>query len=136
MLHELFEEHYPSFAPEELLSPDGLILFESGTLPMQVVFLNMLQGLRNIVGRPFLINHGEHKRRGFRSKRENDAVGGKFAHPLGIAADVTVKGLSPKEFGEVAKDFGFSGIGVYNTFTHIDIRNFLGFKSAYWRVNR
>jgi hypothetical protein len=40
----------------------------------------------------------------------------------GKAADIVVKGHTPKEVAQYAESLGMKGIGVYKTFTHIDTR--------------
>lgn len=84
-----------------------------------------LQKLRNHFGKPVIINSG------YRCAPHNRNVGGAAAsqHLFGKAADIVVKGVSPEEVARVASSIGFTGIGVYNTFTHVDIRA----KKARWR---
>jgi len=64
---------------------------------------------------------------GYRSPEYNANVGGakKSQHMLGNATDIVQTGLTTqqrKDFIQAAIDNGFTAIGVYNTFTHIDIR--------------
>ncbi len=62
----------------------------------------------------------------FRCVEHNKDVGGKpkSKHALGKAADIVVKGISPKEvYDFLVQTFPNSyGIGRYETFTHIDVR--------------
>ena len=57
----------------------------------------------------------------------NKKVGGAMysQHLYGTAADITVKGITPKAVAAYAETLmsKTGGIGIYNTFTHIDIRN-------------
>ncbi len=83
-----------------------------------------LQVLRDYFGVPISINSG------YRSPARNKAVGGvpNSQHVKGMAADIVVKGKSPKEVataifklqneGKMKK----GGVGLYNTFVHYDIR--------------
>jgi uncharacterized protein YcbK (DUF882 family) len=61
---------------------------------------------------------------GWRSKRVNDLAGGANAsfHLSGMAADITVKGLTPKEVQNMLEKTWPGGLGYGATFTHLDIR--------------
>ena len=82
-----------------------------------------LQVLRDDVGRLDLTN-------AYRCKFHNADVGGSVnsQHLKGKAADIKSKTLSPNEIAVRKNDlmknesFKLGGIGIYNTFTHIDIR--------------
>jgi uncharacterized protein YcbK (DUF882 family) len=124
-LKAIFAVRWPDFQPEEVLSPDGLkLVHNQGVFPLQFSALDKLQAFREHLKKPLKINHGNLKKRGWRSVQENyDLNRYKFSfHVAGIAFDVTVDGVSPEEVKEEALKIGFSGVGVYNTFTHIDCR--------------
>ena len=82
-----------------------------------------LQIIRDEVGRIDLTN-------AYRCKEHNADVGGATGsqHLVGKAADIKSKSLSPNEMSKIVDDlmkiekFKMGGIGVYNTFTHVDIR--------------
>ena len=84
-----------------------------------------LQGLRDEVGRIDLTN-------AYRCKEHNADVGGSVnsQHLLGKAADIKSKKLKPSEIADHVNDmmksetFKMGGIGIYNTFTHVDIRDY------------
>jgi len=64
---------------------------------------------------------------GYRSPEYNARVGGarNSQHVQGNAVDVVQRGLSiaqRQQFIQAAIDNGFTAIGIYNTFTHVDIR--------------
>ena len=63
---------------------------------------------------------------GYRTASYNQKVGGARAsqHLLGRAADIQVSGASPLLVGQIAEYYlgGHGGIGVYQTFTHVDTR--------------
>lgn len=135
MLHKV-DWHWPDFVPAEVLSPDGLRMLETqDTLLFSPLMLTCLQQFRHKIQKPILINHAGLKLRGFRSCKENATVGKEFSmHILGIAADVTVPGLTPAEVAEKAKASGlFTGIGIYNTFVHLDIRPIFNTRIREWR---
>ncbi|SDL23304.1 YcbK family protein [Natronincola ferrireducens] len=80
--------------------------------------LEKLQQLRDQVGRPVNLTSG------YRTLAHNQKVGGSpnSQHMLGRAADIQVPGYSPEAIGKIAEELGFTGIGVYPTFTHVDVR--------------
>ena len=60
-----------------------------------------------------------------RCEKHNKAVGGsaKSQHLLGKAADVRkVLGLTIDQMAKKAEEAGFTGIGKYNSFVHVDVR--------------
>lgn len=63
---------------------------------------------------------------GYRSPEHNAAVGGVSSsqHLYGRAADIVVSGASPLLVGQIAEYYldRRGGIGVYQTFTHVDTR--------------
>ena len=64
---------------------------------------------------------------GYRSPEYNASVGGakRSQHMQGNATDIVQRGLTTQQrqdFIQAAIDNGFTAIGIYNTFTHIDIR--------------
>ena len=80
--------------------------------------LYKLQALRDEIGRPVIINSG------YRTESHNKAVGGaqNSYHMQGKAVDIRVNGLKPEEIAKIAEKIGFTGIGIYKNFTHVDIR--------------
>lgn len=91
----------------------------------QVVFIDsylvsILDILRNKIGKPVIINSG------YRTPEWNAKCGGaKYSyHMRGMAADIRVNGMSPKELAnklnEIVPDE--CGIIVYNAWVHIDTR--------------
>lgn len=78
-----------------------------------------LQIIRSHFGKATIINSG------YRCAIHNKRVGGAPAskHVLGAAADIVVKGVEPKEVAKFAESIGIKGIGLYDTFVHIDTRS-------------
>lgn len=68
----------------------------------------------------------------YRCPIHNKRVGGVWnsQHLLGTAADIQVSGIVPLEVAQYVdrKHLDTYGIGIYNTFTHIDVRT----KRARW----
>lgn len=80
----------------------------------------VLEDVREHFGQPVIVNSG------YRTPGYNTLIGGQTwsTHLMGIAADIQVKGVPPKEVytyltEKYTKKYG---IGKYETFTHIDTR--------------
>lgn len=86
--------------------------------------VEILQKIRNHFGKPITINSA------YRCKQHNKNVGGASSsyHTIGMAADIVVKDTDPKEVAKYAESIGVLGIGLYETFVHIDTRS----KKSFW----
>lgn len=102
---------WPDFTPKEIACKgDGMILIDRAAM-------DSLQRLRTLIGRPLIINSG------YRSPEYNKKVGGapKSQHVLGKAFDIKLtKEVSRDLIKYLAPNAGFSGIGDYDTFVHVD----------------
>lgn len=84
--------------------------------------VDALEKLRNKCGNvPIKVNSW------YRCEEWNERVGGVpgSKHLLGEAADIVVQGLEPVEVAELAEqvcEFRHGGIGVYQNFVHVDVR--------------
>lgn len=82
--------------------------------------VELLQKLRSHFGKPVILNSA------YRTQTHNTSVGGspKSQHLLGNAADIVIEGVSPLETAQYVEFLQPSsgGIGVYQTFTHVDVR--------------
>lgn len=79
----------------------------------------MLEALRQELGVPFVINSG------YRCPAHNKRVGGaqNSFHVQGLAADIALpKGYTAEEFTNICLKHGFTGVGKYSTFVHVDVR--------------
>lgn len=86
-----------------------------------VQLLQELEKVRNHFNEPVHINSG------FRNKEHNAKVGGKAnsKHLMGIAADIWVENVSPKEVYDYINTELWpktGGLGLYETFVHMDTR--------------
>lgn len=132
-----WDVRWPSFTPDEVLSPRGLYkLHHNGLLLLQPHALDALQNFRNNLRKPFYINGLKtgSLHRGYRDCMENERAGGQphSYHMQGLAFDVTVKDVTSEELYELAKDFGWKGIGLYDTFVHMDLRSSLTGRIYTW----
>lgn len=83
--------------------------------------LQVLEKIREHFDAPVSVNSG------VRCKQHNANVGGasKSQHMYGTAADIKVKGVTPKAVADYAETLlpNTGGIGRYPTFTHVDVRS-------------
>ena len=83
--------------------------------------VNLLQKIRTHFGASVTITSA------YRTPGRNKAVGGEIysQHLYGKAADIKVKGVTPKKVAEYAEKLlpEKGGIGTYSTFTHVDVRS-------------
>lgn len=83
--------------------------------------IKILEHIRVHFDVPVSINSGN------RCPAYNNQIGGsqRSQHMYSRAADIVVKGYSPEEVAQVAESFmhNIGGIGIYETFTHIDTRS-------------
>ena len=104
-----------NFKVSEFKCNDG-----SDTVLISDKLVGLLQNIRNHFGVAVVINSG------YRTSTYNKKVGGatNSQHVKGTAADIVVKGVDPLTVGQyveyIMPDHG--GIGVYQTFTHVDVR--------------
>lgn len=104
-----------NFKVREFACSDGTdVVFVSGDL------VDVLQKIRDHFGKPVNINSA------YRTPAKNKQVGGASysQHLYGTAADISIKGVSPKAVAEYAETLlpRTGGIGIYETFTHVDVR--------------
>lgn len=82
--------------------------------------VDILQKIRTHFGKSVTITSA------YRTPTRNDKVGGATfsQHLYGRAADVKISGVSPKKVAAYAETLlkNRGGIGIYSTFTHIDVR--------------
>lgn len=104
-----------NFKVKEFACSDG-----SDAVFISPQLVDVLQKIRTHFGKPVHINSG------YRTVSHNKTVGGATysQHIYGMAADIRVTDVTPKEVAAYVEallpDSG--GIGIYSTFTHIDVR--------------
>lgn len=84
------------------------------------VLVNVLETIREHFDKPVYINSA------YRNPAYNAMVGGAkhSMHMYGMAADIHINGVTPKQIAEYANTLmpDRGGIGIYNSFCHIDVR--------------
>ena len=111
-----------NFSMDEFECKCGCIMPEFVKKNVQELAEN-LQVIRDAYGKIDLTNS-------YRCKDHNADVGGSVnsQHLKGKAADIKSKQFSPSEIATITDDlmknesFTLGGVGIYNTFTHVDIR--------------
>lgn len=85
--------------------------------------VDFLQRIRDYFDKPIIINSG------YRCSTHNKKVGGssRSQHLEGCACDIVVQGVKPAEVAKFAESIGVLGIGLYDTFVHIDTRKVKSF---------
>ena len=105
-----------NFRVKEFACTDG-----SDPIFVAVELVEVLQKIRNHFGKAVKITSA------YRTPTKNKAVGGETysQHLYGMAADIKISGVSPKKVAEYAEKLlpRSGGIGIYGTFTHIDVRD-------------
>lgn len=105
-----------NFRVREFACKDG-----SDPVFIDTELVSTLQKIREHFGMPVTITSA------YRTPTRNKVVGGTAysQHLYGKAADIKIKGVSPENVAQYAEKLlpNRGGIGVYNTFTHIDVRS-------------
>lgn len=91
------------------------------TVKVDEKLLRLLENIRNFTGKPVHINSG------YRSPEYNATIKNaspKSQHCQGMAADIWIEGYTPAKVAEIAECYlgSSGGIGIYKTFTHVDVR--------------
>lgn len=124
---EEWNARWPHFSPSELSS-------YKGELKIFLPALDALQEIRRLYGRAMTINCA------YRNPAHNKSAGGvrRSQHLLGTAFDIHITSQAMGDKIEKwARELGFTGIGRYNTFIHIDMRKRkANYRPAYWDARK
>lgn len=104
-----------NFRVKEFACSDG-----SDPIFISLDLVQVLQKIRTHFGKAVTITSA------YRTPTKNKAVGGATysQHVYGMAADIKVKDTAPQKVAQYAEKLlpNTGGIGIYKTFTHIDVR--------------
>lgn len=123
VVHNIKFKHFRDFPMDKWrwknFSPQELASRREGELMINEKAMDALQRLRELLGRPMIVNSG------YRSAAHNKALGAapNSYHMRAMAFDVRMDNQNPQEFERLARQAGFTGFGYYvkNGFMHIDI---------------
>lgn len=105
-----------NFKVKEFACTDG-----SDPIFIATELVTILQKVRSHFGKAVTITSA------YRTPTKNKAVGGETysKHLYGMAADIKVKGVTPKAVAQYVEKLlpNCGGIGIYDTFVHIDVRD-------------
>ena len=104
-----------NFCVKEFACTDG-----SDPIFIDTELVSVLQKIREHFGKPVTITSA------YRTPTRNKEAGGTTysQHLYGKAADIKISGVTPKKIADYAETLlPKGGIGIYNTFTHIDVRS-------------
>lgn len=104
-----------NFTVKEFACSDG-----TDTVFVSLALVNLLQKIRDHFGKAVIINSA------YRTEAHNKAIGGATysQHKYGLAADIHINGVTPKEIAAYVETLlpSSGGIGIYKSFTHVDVR--------------
>ena len=104
-----------NFTAKEFACSDG-----TDTVFVSLALVNLLQKIRDHFGKAVIINSA------YRTEAHNKAIGGATysQHKYGLAADIHINGVTPKEIAAYVETLlpSSGGIGIYKSFVHIDVR--------------
>ena len=100
------------FALIEFASRDG-----NDKVLVHPALVSLLEAVRAHFGKPVRVNSG------YRSPAHNRRIGGAKSsrHVMGMAADIMIKGVTPKQVQAFVEGLNPGGLGHYMSFTHVDV---------------
>ena len=104
--------------PWEHFSPRELASRGNGSVCTVQTAGDLLERLRRLIGQPLVVTSG------YRDPIHNARVGGAplSRHKEGDAFDIRLANLNRFELADAAAEVGFTGMGKYQTFLHVDTR--------------
>ena len=124
--------------PENLRLSKNFILSEfackdgSKEITIDYELIEKLQQFRDALGKPISVTSG------YRTVTYNKKKGGISTshHLTGKAADIKISRMTPLAVAKAADKIGFLGIGIYPTFTHVDVGGSVAGKKIYWMQDK
>lgn len=105
----------PHFRVREFRCKDG-----SDAVLIHPALVALLETIRGRFQKPVVINSA------YRTAQHNRRVGGSpgSKHLVGMAADIRIEGVRPEVVADYAATLFTGGIGIYDTFTHLDVAGY------------
>ena len=104
-----------NFTVKEFACSDG-----TDTVFISLALVNLLQKIRDHFDKAVIINSA------YRTEAHNKSIGGATysQHKYGLAADIHINGVTPKEIAAYIETLlpSSGGIGIYKNFCHVDVR--------------
>ena len=104
-----------NFTVKEFACSDG-----TDTVFISLALVNLLQKIRDHFGKAVIINSA------YRTEAHNKSISGATysQHKYGLAADIHINGVTPKEIAAYVETLmpSSGGIGIYKSFVHVDVR--------------
>lgn len=103
-----------NFKVSEFACHDG-----TDTIFISSLLVSVLQNIRDHYGKAVHINSA------YRTEAHNAKDGAPYSqHKYGLAADIHIDGVKPKELAAYVETLlpSSGGIGIYDTFVHVDVR--------------
>lgn len=104
-----------NFTVKEFACSDG-----TDTVFISLALVNLLQKIRDHFDKAVIINSA------YRTEAHNKSIGGATysQHKYGLAADIHINGVTPKEIAAYVETLlpSNGGIGIYKNFCHVDVR--------------
>jgi len=101
----------------------------SDVILINPALIEILEKIQDHFGKPVRVVSG------YRTPKYNKMLKGaakNSQHMYGNAADIKIEGVSPKEVYSWLSSWHKGGLGLYPTFTHVDVRNTVGGDVARW----
>jgi uncharacterized protein YcbK (DUF882 family) len=111
-----------NFKVKEFACNDG-----SDTILIDTKLVEILQMIRDRYKLSVKITSG-YRTKSYNATIEKSSKASK--HCEGMAADIQIKGIAPLQIAKYCESKGVKGIGLYNTFTHVDSRK----ERSFWML--
>ena len=113
-----------NFKVSDFKCKDGsdVILINPNLIPI-------LEKIREHFGKPVNINSG-YRTPSYNRKTQGAAKNSQ--HMYGNAADISIKGVTPLEIYKWLRTWHTGGLGLYDTFVHVDVRDLIGLRTETW----
>jgi uncharacterized protein YcbK (DUF882 family) len=122
------KEFTPNFKVSEFACKDG-----ADVILINPHIVEVLEKIRAHFGKSITINSA-YRTPSYNNalRRKSKKVAKNSYHMRGLATDITISGVSPKEIYDYVNSFHQGGLGLYPTFVHVDVRDTVGDPKSRW----